>query len=132
MCVDYLNCVSSDPGLLLRAARFTSGYVRLVGHELAPSKCVFSSTSKEVRKDMQDRVLSQDGDKWSVEFDVRDLGRHLDIRCLLIFAVGRVFGVDLCSMSVAPCSSLILLTLEKEVRLCFVASWLVVFGMVFP
>ena len=50
------------------------------------------------------------------------------IRLLLIFAVGRVFGVGLCWMFVAPCSSLILLMLEKEIRLCFVASW---FGMVF-
>ena len=31
-----------------------------------------------VRKDMEDWVLSQDGDRWSVKFDVRDLGGHLD------------------------------------------------------
>ena len=36
-----LKCVSRDPGVLLRAARFTTGYVRLVGQEPAPSKCVF-------------------------------------------------------------------------------------------
>ena len=41
-----------------------------------------------------------------------------------ISVVGKVFGADLCWMYMAPCSSLILLTLEKEVRLCFVASWL--------
>ena len=29
-------------------------------------------------KGMNDRVLSQDGDKWSVKFDVWDLGGHLD------------------------------------------------------
>ena len=28
---DNLKCVSRNPGLLLRAARFTTGYVRLVG-----------------------------------------------------------------------------------------------------
>ena len=28
---DNLKCVSRDPGLLLNAARFTTGYVRLVG-----------------------------------------------------------------------------------------------------
>ena len=28
----------ADPGLLLRAARFTTGYVRLVGQEPAPSE----------------------------------------------------------------------------------------------
>ena len=43
---DHLKCVSRDPGVLLRAARFTTGYVRLVGQEPAPSKCVFLSTSK--------------------------------------------------------------------------------------
>ena len=38
---DNLKCVSGDPDLLLRAARFTTGYVRLIGQEPAPSKCVF-------------------------------------------------------------------------------------------
>ena len=42
---DNLKCVSWDPGLLLRAARFTTGYVRLVGQEPALSKCVLKSTS---------------------------------------------------------------------------------------
>ena len=51
----------------------------MVGQELAPSKCILLSTYREVRKGMKDWVLSQDGDKWSVRFDVRDLGRgHLD------------------------------------------------------
>ena len=75
---DNLKCVSRDPELLLNAARFTTGYVRLVGQEPAPSKCVLLSTSRVVRKDMKDWVLSQEGDKWSVKFDVRDLGGHLD------------------------------------------------------
>ena len=39
--VDNLKCVFRDPGVLFRAARFTTGYVRLVGQEPAPSKCVF-------------------------------------------------------------------------------------------
>ena len=73
-----LKSVSADPALLLRAARFTTGYVRLVGQEAAPSKCLLLSTSKAVRKDMKDWVLSQERDKWSVKFDVRDLGGHLD------------------------------------------------------
>ena len=76
---DNLKCVSGDPDLLLSAARFTTKYVRLVGQEPAPSKCVlFLSTSWEVRKDMKGWVLSQEGDQWSVKFDVRDLGGHLD------------------------------------------------------
>ena len=37
---DNLKCVSSRPEQLLRAAQFTSAYVRLVGQEPAPSKCV--------------------------------------------------------------------------------------------
>ena len=72
---DNLKCLSTNPDLLLSAARFTSGYVRLVGQELAPSKCVLISTSREVRKEMKSWVLSQEGDQWSVKFDVRDLGR---------------------------------------------------------
>ena len=67
--------MSRDPGLLLHAARVTSGYVRLVGQEPAPGKCVLLSTSREVRKDMEDWVISLDGDKLSVKFDFRDLGR---------------------------------------------------------
>ena len=76
---DNLKCVSRDLDLLLNAARFTTGHVRLVGQEPAPSKCVLLSTSRLVRKNMKDWVLSQEGDRWSVKFDVRDLGGHLDI-----------------------------------------------------
>ena len=36
---DNLKCVSGDPGLLLRAAGFTTGYLRLIGQELVPGKC---------------------------------------------------------------------------------------------
>ena len=75
---DNLKCLSGNPDLLLHAARFTTGYVRLVGQEPAPSKCVLSSTSRVVRKHMKDWVLSCEGDQWSVKFDVRDLGGHLD------------------------------------------------------
>ena len=75
---DNLKCVSRDPGVLLHAARFTTGNVRLVGQEPAPSKCVLLSTSRDVRKDMGAWVLSQEGDKWSVKYDVRDPGGHLD------------------------------------------------------
>ena len=75
---DNLKCLSGCPDLLLHAARFTTGYVRLVGQEPAPSKCVLLSTSREIRKDMKDWTLSCEGDRWSVKFDVRDLGGHLD------------------------------------------------------
>ena len=75
---DNLKCVSRDPGVLLRAARFTTGYVRLVGQEPASSKCVFLSTSRVVRREMRDCVVSDEGDRWTVKLDVRDLGGHLD------------------------------------------------------
>ena len=78
LCADNLKCVTGDPVSLLNAARFTTGYVRLVGQEPAPSKCVFLNTSRAVRKDMKDWVLSREGDRWYVKFDVRDLGGHLD------------------------------------------------------
>ena len=75
---DNLKCVSRDPDSLLAAARFTTGYFRLVGQEPAPSKCVLLSTSRKVRHSMKGWLLSQEGDQWSVRFDVRDLGGHLD------------------------------------------------------
>ena len=45
LCADNLKCASGDPDLLLSAARFTTGYVRLVGQEPGSSKCVLLSTS---------------------------------------------------------------------------------------
>ena len=42
---DNLKCVSRDPEVLLSAARFTIGYVRLVGQEPAPSKCAYEHFS---------------------------------------------------------------------------------------
>ena len=62
----------------MRAARITTGYVRLVGQEPDPSKCVFMSTSRTVRSNMRGWVVSDEGHRWSVKLDVRDLGGHLD------------------------------------------------------
>ena len=75
---DNLKCVSRYPGLLFRAARCTTDYVRLVGQEPAPSKCVLLSTFKAVRSEMRGWVLSDEGDRWTVKLDVRDLDWHLD------------------------------------------------------
>ena len=75
---DNLKCVSTRPEQLLRAAQFTSAYVMLVGQETAPSECILMSTSAAVRRDMKDWVISDQGEHWSVELDVRDLGGHLD------------------------------------------------------
>ena len=68
----------SAPLSLVRAARFTAEYVRLVGQEPAPSKCVLLSTSEAVRAEMRGWVLSDEGHKWTVKLDVRDLCGHLD------------------------------------------------------
>ena len=57
---------------------FVTGYARLVGQEPAPSKCVLVSTSKVVPKEMRVWLLTDEGDRWSVKLDVRDLGGHLD------------------------------------------------------
>ena len=75
---DNLKCVSRDPEVLLSAARFTTGYVRPVGQEPAPSKCVLVSTSRVVRSNVRGWVVSDEGHQWSVKLDVRDLGGHLD------------------------------------------------------
>ena len=108
---DNLECVSRDPGVLCWLARFTTGYVRVVGQESAPCMCIILSTSREVRKVMKDWVLSQEGDRWSVKFDVRDLGEgHLDTtfrgwssgvrlvisRLILIFALALDFHGRVC------------------------------------
>ena len=45
LCADNLKCVSRDPDLLLDAARYTTGNVRLVCQEPAPSKRVLLCTS---------------------------------------------------------------------------------------
>ena len=61
---DNLKCVPREPGLLLRAARFTACNVRLVGQEPAPGKSVLVSMSRAVRRDMRDWLLSQ-GLSWT-------------------------------------------------------------------
>ena len=71
-------CVSGSLAALLSAASFTSMYIRLVGQEAAPKKCVFLNTSKKVRNGMKCWAVSDIGDKLSVRLDVRDLGGHLD------------------------------------------------------
>ena len=72
MYADNLKCVSRDPAALLRAARFTVGYVRLVGQEPPPRICVLLSTSRAVRSDVRRWVVTDDGD--SLVCQVRCLG----------------------------------------------------------
>ena len=60
--VDNLKCTTTDGHKLLEAARFTDRYIRPVGQEASPSKCVLLSTSKASRKRMKNWSIST-GDK---------------------------------------------------------------------
>ena len=75
---DNLECSAERPGALLESPRLTAQYVRSVGQDVSPGKCVLLSTSKSVRKDMKFWDISGDGSFWKVQLDVRDLGGHLD------------------------------------------------------
>ena len=48
-----LKCSAERPGALYHSARFTARYVRSVGQDVSPGKCVLLSTSKSVRKAME-------------------------------------------------------------------------------
>ena len=76
---DNLKCTATDGYTLLDAARFTDQYIRAVGQEASPSKCVLLSTSKATRKRMKNWATSTGDKGWAVKLDVRDLGGHLDI-----------------------------------------------------
>ena len=61
---DGLKCSSVCPRCLFGAARFTVQYVRVVGQDVSPRKCVFLSTSKSVRKSVKVWDVSGDGRLW--------------------------------------------------------------------
>ena len=75
---DNLKCSAQRHCALFETARFTAKYVRSVGQDVSPGKCVLLSTSKSVRKAMKLWDVAGDGDFWKVQLDVRDLGGHLD------------------------------------------------------
>ena len=75
---DNLKCSAARPRALFESAYFTARYVRLVGQDVSPGKCVFLSTSKAVRRAMKLWDISGEGGFWKVRLDVRDLGGHLD------------------------------------------------------
>ena len=54
------------------------GLIGLLVRNLPPGKCVLMSTSGAVRSDMRGWIVTDEGDRWSVRLDVRDLGGHLD------------------------------------------------------
>ena len=61
------------------AARFTDRYIRAVGQEASPGKCVLLSTSKPTRQRMKIWAISAGDRAWAVVLDIRDLGGHLDV-----------------------------------------------------
>ena len=75
-----LKCSAERPRALFESAHFTAQYVRLVGQDVSPGKCVcvLLSTSRAVRRAMKLCDISGDGGFWKVQLDVRDLGGHLD------------------------------------------------------
>ncbi len=75
---DNLKCSAVRPRALFESAYFTARYVRLVGQDVSPGKCVLLSTSRTVRRAMKFWDISGDGGFWNVQLDVRDLGGHLD------------------------------------------------------
>ena len=75
---DNLKCSAERPAALFDSARFTAQYVRSVGQDVSPGKCVLLSTSKSVRKAMKLLDIPGSGSFWKVQLDVRDLGGHLD------------------------------------------------------
>ena len=74
LCTDNLKCSAERPGALFESVRFNARYVRSVGQDVSPRKCVLLSTSKSVRRAMKLWDTSGDGKFWNVRLDVRDLG----------------------------------------------------------
>ena len=70
---DNLKCSSVCPNALFGAARYTVQYVRSVGQDVSPGKCVLFSTSNAVGKSMKLWDVSVDGQPLKVELDIRDL-----------------------------------------------------------
>ena len=52
LCADNLQCSAECPRTLCGAARFTAQFVRSVGQDVSPGKCVLLSTSESARKAM--------------------------------------------------------------------------------
>ena len=76
---DNLKCSAERPRALFESARFTAQYVRSVGQDVSPGKCVLLSTSKSVQEGHEAcgtyLVMMVFG---NFSLDVRDLGGLLD------------------------------------------------------
>ena len=58
---DNPKCSAQCPHALFDAARITAGFVRAVGQDVSPGKCVLLSTSRSVRKTVKLWDMSGDG-----------------------------------------------------------------------
>ena len=76
---DNLECSAERLRALFESARFTAQYVRSVGQDVSPGKCVLLSTSKSDSEGHEAfgtfLVMVVFG---KFQLDVRDLGGHLD------------------------------------------------------
>ena len=73
------NAPPKNVDSLLAAARHLVSYVKVVGQEASPSKCVLLSTSRAARQRMTAWRGESEGCFWAVKLDVRDSGGHLDV-----------------------------------------------------
>ena len=73
-----LIILSASPGTLLYSCVLLGSLLVMSVWSVRSLLLASVSFSKAFRKDMKDWVLSQEGDKWSVKFDILDLGGHLD------------------------------------------------------
>ena len=62
---DNLKCSAVRPRALFESAHFTAKYVRLVGQDVSPGKCILLSTSKAVRRVM--KLWDHFGKWWFLE-----------------------------------------------------------------
>ena len=76
---DNIKCTTTDGRSLLSAAKYTDLYIRAVGQEASPRKCVLLSTSKATRKRMNNWAILAGDKSWGTKLDVRDLGGHLNV-----------------------------------------------------
>ena len=63
---DNLKCSAQCPNALFGAARFIARYIRDVGQDVSPGKCVLLGTSKSIRKGLKFWDISGGGPFWKV------------------------------------------------------------------
>ena len=87
---DNLKCSAERPGALFESARFTARYVRSVGQEVSPGKCVLLSTSKAVRRAMKLWDISGEGGFWKVQLRAGTLSKRVREATFGVASVGAL------------------------------------------